>query len=684
MDTFLFSQQTGKSYYCNSIAGFLKHQSSFILGELTKYAARYGFSTNVDQNNAWENQIDALQEKLKLSGCSGDIIFEYDIVRMGKRIDVVLLIKHMVFSLEFKNGARSYIARDAEQAEEYALNLKNFHRESENLYVCPILIATDAPKRQNTISSYPDGQIHLQYANQSNLMDCIKNVYEVYGSDEEIDVEAWYNSPYCPTPTIIEAAVTAYRDHTVEHIARSEAGQDDIDACENEIQKIISETRSKGGKSIIFVTGVPGAGKTLVGLDLASKNLSVEDNTKAVYLSGNGPLISVLRRALVLNSVERAKEAAKLSKRKISKDVRKEIDVAVNMFIQEAFNFRKDNVLHSDQEPAENVVIFDEAQRCWNKSKLVDWTKKKLGIIIDASEPQYFISIMDRRKDWAVIVCLVGLGQDIYDGEIGINEWFRACIEDYPNWDLYYSKDIFDQTEDNNIDQNLILSCPRTHQCDHLHLTTSVRSFRSERQSQFVDYLLANDPKNAREVYEEIKEQYPIYITRDFSLAKKYTQQKVRGSQRSGVVACSSAQRLKPEGIFVPTSIDVNNWFLAPKEDLRSSNALEVVASEFKVQGLEIDYSIVCWDADLRRENGDWGYYNFKGTKWNCRRKEEQRRYLLNAYRVLLTRARQSMIIFIPNGDLTGLDATRKPKFYQDIFDYLHKKCGLPILEEEQ
>ena len=683
MNPFVFSQQTGKSYYCNSIAGFLHDQPSFILGELTKYAAKYGFSTVVDQSNAWENQIDALQAKLKASGCKGDIIFEYDIVRMGKRIDVVLLIKHMVFSLEFKNGAKSYVARDAEQAEDYALNLKNFHRESENLYVCPILVATEAPSRPNTISSYPDKQVRLQYANQQSLMECIRNVYEVFGTDEEIDVSAWYNSPYCPTPTIIEAAVTAYRDHTVEKIAHSEAGQDDIDACEEEIQKIVEETKGNGGKSIIFVTGVPGAGKTLVGLDLASKNLSVEENTKAVYLSGNGPLVSVLRKALVLNTVERAKELAKTKKTPFGKDERKQIDVAVSMFIQEAYNFRKDNVLHSDQEPAENVVIFDEAQRCWNKPKLVDWTKKKFGIQIDASEPQYFISIMDRRKDWSVIVCLVGLGQDIYDGEIGINEWFRSAIQDFSDWNLYYSPSIFEQIEDGNIDKELILSCGRAHQCEHLHLTTSIRSFRSERQSEFVDCLLANEPAKARAIYEEIKKQYPIFITRDFKLAKRVTQGKVRGSQRSGVIACSSAQRLKPEGIFVPTEIDVNNWFLAPKEDLRSSNALEVVASEFKVQGLEIDYSIVCWDADLRREKGGWGYYSFRGTSWNKRHKEEQRRYLLNAYRVLLTRARQSMIIYIPYGDDTGLDPTRNPKYYEDIFEYLHKECGIELLPED-
>lgn len=671
-----FSDQTGKSYYCNSIELFLKDKPNNVLGILTKFGAKYGFDSSVEQINAWENQILQLQEKLYRSGCQGDIIFEYDIVRLGKRIDVILLIKHMVFSLEFKNGAKQYLARDAEQAEDYALDLKNFHKESENLFVCPILVATEAAEKANKIDAYEDGQIHLQYANNQNLMECIKNVYSKYGSDEKIDAYKWYHSQYCPTPTIIEAAVTAYKDNTVAEIAHSEAGQADIDKCENRILSIIDDAKKNKKKYICFVTGVPGAGKTLVGLDLAAKNLNVADSTKAVYLSGNGPLVAVLRKALINNSVTRSIEK---KKSRLSKDERKEIDVAISAFIQEAYNFRKESIRNNGVEPPENVIIFDEAQRCWNRNKLFDWTNKKMGIALDMSEPEYFISVMDRRSDWAVIICLVGLGQDIYDGEVGINEWFRSCIEDFDKWELFYSSKLLEQLEDKNIDKGL-LNNKRAHIADELHLSTSIRSFRSEKLSTFVDLLLNNNPDQAKSVYNEIIASYPLYLTRDFSRAKEYVRTKVRGSQRSGVIACSSAQRLKPEGIFVPTDIDVENWFLAPKEDLRSSNALEIVASEFKVQGLEIDYSVVAWDADLRRENNDWGYYNFKGTKWNRRNKPEQRRYLLNAYRVLLTRARQSMIIFVPKGTDEEIDITRNKKYYDDIYEYL-LSCGIKELK---
>lgn len=671
-----FDQQNGKSYYFNSIDNFLKDDPSRILGVLTKIGTLYGFDTTVEQSQAWENQIFELQRKLNDSGCSGDIIFEYDIVRLGKRIDVVLLIKHMVFSLEFKNGAKKYVARDAEQAEDYALNLKNFHKESENLYVCPILVATDADEKANTIGCYDDKQVYLQYANKNNLMNCIQNVYEKYGEDKKINFNSWYKSPYCPTPTIIEAAVTAYKEHTVKSIANSEAGQHGISACEQEVSKIVDFAKKEHKKCICFITGVPGAGKTLVGLDLASQNLSIENNTKAVYLSGNGPLVTVLRKALIDNTKERLKRKHNT----ISKEEKRKAESAISAFIQDAYGFRKSSILNDDKMPPENVAIFDEAQRCWDSNTLNNWTKRKMGRELNLSEPQYFISIMNRRTDWAVVICLVGLGQDIYDGEVGINEWFRSAIQDYSNWELFYSPKLFEQFEDKIVDKQMILSCTRAHQIQELHLSTSVRSFRSEKQSELVDNLLAGDSEKAKLLYKQIKKVYPIYITRDYKKAKTYVRSKVRGSQRCGVIACSSAQRLKPEGIFVPTNINVEQWFLAPKEDLRSSNAMEVVASEFKVQGLEIDYSIVCWDADLRRENKNWGYYNFKGTKWLKRNKKEQRRYLLNAYRVLLTRARQGMVIFVPIGDSEGVDDTRKTCYYDGIFDYLHNECGIEIL----
>ena len=280
------------------------------------------------------------------------------------------------------------------------------------------------------------------------------------------------------------------------------------------------------------------------------------------------------------------------------------------------------------------------------------------------------------------MICLVGLGQDIYDGEVGINEWFRCGIEEYQDWELFYSPDIFGQSEDKEINEPMIRGCSRCHEMAELHLKTSIRSFRADKQSKFVDAILDNKPEEAKEIYDQIASKYPVFITRDYEKAKVWVRAQVRGSQRSGVLACSSAQRLKPEGIYVPTDIDVKNWFLAPSDDLRSSNMLEIVASEFKVQGLEIDWAIVCWDADLRRNKvgKDWDHYSFRGTKWNKRNKPEQKRYLVNSYRVLLTRARQGMVVFVPKGVDFEEDPTRDTAYYDAIYQYL-LSCGIRDLE---
>ena len=662
MTKYTFSTQTGKAYYCNSIPGFIKDNSSSIIGQLV----RHSFEINKDQSDAWENQISELQSRLEKCGVEGDIIFEYDIVRLGKRIDVIMLIRHMVFSMEFKNGKDIFTAQDAQQAEDYAIDIKNFHKESEDLYVCPILIATHAPKygKLQLTDCYPDKQVYLQRENIETVIPKVCEISEKYGSDKVLDFETWFNSPYYPTPTIIAAAIEAYSSHSISEIAHSEAGQGDIDRCEEKINDIITYAQTNKRKCVCFITGVPGAGKTLVGLDVVAKNLNKGKESLSVYLSGNGPLVEVLREAL--------KKSVKAQKKNT-----RETDAAINALIQSSYAFKNDNVKHNRPTP-ENILIFDEAQRVWNKEKMV---RKHSDPTMCVSEPQLLFSIMDRHQNWAVMICLVGLGQDIYDGEVGINEWFRCGIEEFPGWELFYSPAIFSQVEDKNIDIEPIKACPRCHEASELHLNTSIRSFRADKQSQFVDSLLDNDPETTRSLYEIISMKYPVFVTRNIDTAKQWVRKQVRGSQRSGVLACSSSQRLKPEGIYVPTDIDVKNWFLAPSDDLRSSNKLEVVASEFKVQGLEIDWAVVCWDADLRRTaNGsDWDYYNFRGTKWVKRNQPEQRRYLLNSYRVLLTRARQGMVLFVPKGVDPEEDATRDKAYYDAIYNYL-VSCGIVTL----
>ena len=696
MNKYTFSTQTGKAYYCNSIPAFINDDSMSILGHLVNEA----FNPGDNDVFAWKNQITELQNRLKKCGIEGDIIFEYDIKRLGKRIDVVMLIRHMVFSLEFKNGKEIFTAQDAQQAEDYALDLKNFHKESENLYVCPILIATAAPKygKEQSLDCYSDKQVFLQRENIETLVPKVNQLIDKYGDNEKsIDFETWFNSAYYPTPTIIAAAVEAYSAHSLSEIANSEAGQADIDICENTIDEIIKDAEENRKKCICFVTGVPGAGKTLVGLDIVARNLKKKYEKYSAYLSGNGPLVEVLREALKrsakskylltsdsdgvkyeLTSDEYTWVNDDLFKNKPVSEKRDIINAAVDSLILSSYQFKNEYATSCDP-PLDHVLIFDEAQRAWSKDKMK--SKHKNNPAFDVTEPNMIMGIMNRHADWAVIVCLVGLGQDIYNGEIGFEEWFNCAIHDYPEWEMYFSPVILSQKEDSLENVEQIKSCSRCFERDGLHLKTDLRSFRAENRCKLVDYLLKNEEKKTREVYESLKEKYPIFITRNYNDAKKWVRSKVRGSERCGVLACSSAQRLKPEGIYVPKDIDVKNYFLAPTDDLRSSNKLEVVASEFKVQGLELDYAIVCWDADLRRDEGNnnWDYYNFIGTEWKKRRKAEQKRYLVNSYRVLLTRARQGMVIFVPNGVDSEEDATRNHEYYDGIYNYL-VSCGIKVL----
>ena len=698
MNKYTFSTQTGKAYYCNSIPGFIRDNADSIVGQLVRHA----FGIGTAQTDAWSNQINELQNRLENNGIEGDIIFEYDIIRLGKRIDVILLIRHMVFSLEFKNGKDVFTAQDAQQAEDYALDIKNFHKESENLYVCPILIATDAPEysKPQSLDCYSDKQVYLQRENINTLVPKVYQIAQKYGDDNEIDFDKWFNSPYHPTPTIIAAAVEAYSSHTLSQIANSEAGQEGIEKCQNAILRIIKDAKDNNKKCLCFVTGVPGAGKTLVGLNVVAKNLANGIENYSAYISGNGPLVEVLREALKKSAKSKylstgkedgvkyslTKEEIELledssSKTLTKKEKNSKIETSINSLIMSSYHFKKEYSVDR-RPPVDHVLVFDEAQRVWDKEKMIQ--KHDDDPFYRVSEPHLLMSVMDRHNDWAVMVCLVGLGQDIYDGEVGINEWFRCGLSEFDGWDLYYSPEIFSQNEDRLTVQELTANNNRCHEVEGLHLKTDLRSFRADKLCEFTDALLDNDPVKAQNVYNQIVDKYPIYITREYSLAKKWAKRSVRGSQRCGVLACSSAQRLKPEGIYVPTDIDVKNWFLAPSDDLRSSNMMEVVASEFKVQGLEIDYAVVCWDADLRRSaDGDnWDYYNFRGTKWNKRNKPEQRRYLVNSYRVLLTRARQGMVLFVPHGVDPDEDPTRNSDYYDNIYNYL-LSCGIKELSEE-
>lgn len=669
-----------RAYYQNTISGFLKDNSEKILGELARY---HHFSLDLSQKNAWLEQIENLKNQLKDFG-AGQIFFEFSIPRMGKRADVLLLLNGIVFVLEYKTGSKTYERYQSDQALDYALDLKNFHAGSHHKKIVPILVSTKAPLQHSNLLWFSDGVSHPLLSNGKNLGEIVKgtihasklripssNYHGLRDTDQEgLHEDYWSESGYKPTPTIVEAAQALYQGHSVADISRSDAGAKNLTVTSACISRIIDHSRKNEKKSICFVTGVPGAGKTLAGLNISTQNLDPNSKEHAVFLSGNGPLVAILREALARDEVERSK----LEEKKVSKDSAKQ---KVSTFIQNIHHFR-DEGLKSDKPPIEHVVVFDEAQRAWNQEQAEKFMVQKRGQkVFNMSEPEFLISLMDRREDWCTIVCLIGGGQEINTGEAGLTEWFNALQSKFKHWDIYHSGQFSNKNYNWGQDLNEKLSALNAIQHDDLHLAVSVRSYRAEKLSEFVGAIIDGEHQKAKEIYPAL-ENYPINLTRDISKAREWLRSKARGTERLGLVASSGAIRLKPEGINIKAEIDPVTWFLNGKEDVRSSYYLEDVATEFHVQGLELDWVGVCWDGDLRIQNGDWHHYAFKGTKWQNINDAYRRIYLENAYRVLLTRARQGMVIFIPQGD--ERDPTRPPSHYDEVFEFL-KLCGIKELK---
>ena len=651
-----------RAYYSARIREFVDEKPETLLGKLM---VSDEFSTTDLQKNAWRKEIDILQDQLR-SVENGDIAFEYTIPRMGHRIDVVCIIHGLIFLLEFKVGDREYRKSTADQVMDYALDLKYFHELSADRYIIPISIPTEAPSVCNEVSFMED--------KISNVLKCTKdNIGLTIGSvlssvqDQDLSIADWINSRYAPTPTIIEAAQAMYRNHSVKDISRNDAGAHNLTATTETINQIIDDCKRNHKKAICFVTGVPGAGKTLAGLNIANERHNFDADEHAVFLSGNGPLVDILQAALAKDRSSRAGITIAEAKKE------------TKAFIQIIHRFR-DEALTTNNPPAEKVAIFDEAQRAWNEESLTDFMKRKKGVdAFNQSEPEFLIRIMDRHQDWAVIVCLVGGGQEIYNGEAGIIDWFRALQKKFRNWHIYLSDKITDsEYVGNSSIEELLTGCSYSLR-PALHLGVSLRSFRSEKLAEFVKLLLDNEPSAAAAVYSELSIHYPIILTRDLDKAKEWIRKKARGTERYGLLASSEGKRLRGIGIWVPSVINHVGWFLNEKDNVDSSYFLEVAASEFKVQGLEIDYSILAWDADLRRSGKGFDYFKFRGTRWNHVNNMQQQKYLKNAYRVLMTRARQGMIIFVPSGTDPEDDPTRDSAFYDDIYKYL-RSCGIKEL----
>jgi hypothetical protein len=651
-----------RAWYGALIADFKRADPDSVFGILAKNP---DFDLATTQKEAWLEQIVFLQRNLE--GLTGTLFLEFNIPRMGSRVDAVLLIGPVVFVVEFKVGEAAFDRGAVDQVWDYALDLKNFHETSHQVSLVPILVATEAKEsRQLTLMADIDGVYRPLQVHPDGFRMVLSDALQAIGGDT-LNQERWSQGAYKPTPTIVEAARALYAHHGVEAIRAFDAGKKNLGETSQRIEELIDEARAQNRKIICFLTGVPGAGKTLVGLNVATQHARTDSPTHAVLLSGNGPLVAVLRAALSRDEKARLKRQGQKSKKGSD---------PVKQFIQNVHHFR-DEALKSDAPPADHVVVFDEAQRAWNQAMTADFMKRKKGVSnFPDSEPQFLIRYVDRHKDWAVILCLVGGGQEINRGESGIGAWLDAVKTTFPHWDMYISSRL---TDSEYAAERTIGSVKETRGVyfdDNLHLSVSMRSFRAEHLSAFVKALLDCERAWARETLVKLQ-RYPIAVTRDLAVAKQWIRAKARGSERYGLVASSKAQRLKPHAIDIRVKTDPVHWFLDGKEDTRSSYYLEDVATEFQVQGLEVDWAIVTWDGDFRFNDAGWSYHDFRGAKWQNVKNADNRNYLKNAYRVLLTRARQGMVIFVPEGDLA--DHTRPPAYYDSTFQYL-LSVGIPEL----
>lgn len=638
-----------RAWHKSSLADFLEQSTDIIISHLTQGSVNDGFSVEQPQVETWKKEIEILKNQLRYSK-NITIFLEFKIPRMGKRIDSVLLIhsdKPHIVILEFKIGQKKFITKDIDQVTDYMLELKNFHLGSHNADIFPVLIASDYYGESQNIEGVCCIGVH-------GIKKYVDSIEYVTG----FGANGWEESPYKPTPTIIEAAQALYSGHNVQEITRNEAGDNIVTTC-RKINEIIEDCKKNKRKVIIFVTGVPGAGKTLVGLNIATQKRDFNSNDHAILLSGNGPLVNVLTEALARD--DKHSYGTKIV----------EARNKVKSFIQIVHHYR-DEYIKDINAPSEHVAIFDEAQRAWDGDTITNWmNRNNREWVHGESEPGFLISTMDRHDDWACIVCLVGGGQELKKGEAGIGAWIDAVPE---NWQIAISPNIMDS------EYNVSKVPASARKIKELHLSTTMRSFRSEKLSHFIKALLDIDD-SASKIYNDLKETYPIRITRDLKLAKKWIRSQAKGTERIGMVATSRAQRLIPYAVDSNKKVNEVHYFLGGKESNKSSYFLEDAASEFVCQGLELDYTLLCWDADMRFNDDGWQYFNSKnniekGIVWQNNKSNQQE--AKNAYRVLLTRARQGMVIFIPHGNYPP-DPTRKQEYYDNTYNYL-RSVGLEEL----
>ena len=664
--------------HASSVGEFINTAEDTLIGQLTNAVASTGVpSQRTAQVEAWKLEVRLLKEQLASPQLDDwYIVLEYEIPRRSRRPDAVLLNSTTIVVVEFKIGARVFDSTSCWQVTSYARDLRDFHAESCDQNIVPVLCATDAESGLTDLRDLIDRERDVSTLVKTNGARLGSYLLRIQRSGNRTQAEPivpkqWLDSPYRPTPTIIEAATLLYEQQDVRELSHRHAHN--LDQTTEMLSQAIEDARQLGRRTICFVTGIPGAGKTLTGLNVVhSPHLQNENALSGIFLSGNGPLVKIVCEAIAKSQVTKGRKKS---------ECRRE----ASTFIQNVHNFLRHYLEESpEQPPHEHVMVFDEAQRAWDGTQMA--RKRGIGF----SEASLLFEVMERLPDWAVIVALVGGGQEIFLGEAGLGEWGRALQDRPVPWRVIASPEVLIGGEsvaghrlfDGNIPANIsFIEEPLA------HLDVVVRNHRAQQWAEWVNDFLSFRLDSARTHF-PATEEFPCYITRDLATARAWLRMHHRldPEDRTGLVATSLDIRLRSDGIERSSAFRSNfpyeKWFLEPCLDVRSSYSLEVAASEFECQGLELDWVGLCWGLDLTpSENGDaWDYRKFRGTRWQNVQQEAERAFTLNRYRVLLTRARRGLVIWVPNGDHN--DLTRDPARFDRVYDAL-RRTGVPELDSD-
>ncbi|MCA3350264.1 MAG: DUF2075 domain-containing protein [Roseomonas sp.] len=651
-----------RPWFTQSLGEFRRQTPAQIAASLAyEQAARFG-TLELKQRNSWEASAALLQDALAEGDATWHIFMECDLLRLEKRADAILLTDRAIFVLEFKMGAQKPDLNDLRQTDNYAMDLHDFHAGSRGVPIVPVLVAPAAPQRELDLPLFWHGVAPVMVANAAMLRDIVARTQAAIPRPATaIDANAWAHSAYRPVPSVLEAARLLYRRNAVPDIGATRADAHNLTRTTDAIARVIAKARAEGGRYVVFVTGIPGAGKTLCGLNLVFGALR---ESGAAFLSGNVPLVTVLREALARDAAPQGGAAFQAAER------------AARTALQNVHRFLEHHVIHAHEIPEARIIVFDEAQRAWDQAQATrDGQRRKSHLSL--SEPAHTLEIMARHDGWSVIVALIGNGQEINTGEAGLAEWGRV-IAASPSWRAVAARRSI--TAADPAQRLAEGAAPWLAFDDDFDLQTPIRSLRSSRGTEWVDAVLRGDARAARAIAETTPE-LPYYITRDASAWRAALRARTRGLRRAGLVASAGARRLRAEGLGVQVP-DIADWFLKHWPDIRSSEALETFATEYDCQGLELDVVGLAWGGDFLRHAGQWRARRFVGHHWQIVRGAEEQRYILNIYRVLLTRARYETMIWVPPGSASDdpfHDATRPSAEMDALADFLFASGAKPL-----